>query len=155
MTWYPQLSFRFIRKTGRTTIQLSREKVVVPEDEQTGGYEEFVVVDEIAVSEEKCLLIIEAKRSSVSQATKQLMLAMKDARDQGGIIYGFVTTGGQWRMVKYDGKSFSQTEIMMLVFDTMSEDKERWLNDCTAVIDCLNLALGNEDTGIVKKDMVV
>jgi len=117
----------FIRKTGRTTIQLSREKVIVSEDEQTDGYEEFVVVDEIAVSEEKCLLIIEAKRSSVLQATKQLMLAMKDARgvNQGGIIYGFVTTGEQWRMVKYDGKSFSKTEVMMLVLDTMSEEKER------------------------------
>ena len=33
----------FIRKTGRTTIQLSREKVIVSGDEETGGYEEFVV----------------------------------------------------------------------------------------------------------------
>jgi len=82
---------------------------------------------------------------------------MKDARggNQGGIIYGFVTTGGQWRMVKYDGKSFSKTEIMMLVFDTMGEERERWLNDCSVVIDCLKLALGNGNTGTVKKDIVV
>ena len=94
-----------------------------------------MVVDEIAVSEEKCLLIIEAKRSSMLQATKQLVLAMKDARggNQGGIIYGFVTTREQWRMVKYDGKSFSKTEVMMLVFDTMSEEKQRWLNDYSVV----------------------
>lgn len=52
---------------------------------------------------------------------------MKDARggNRGGIIYGFVTTGAQWRMLKYDGNSVSKTEIMMLVFDTMSEEKER------------------------------
>lgn len=41
----------FIHKTGRVTIQLSREKIIL-EDEQTCRYEEFVVVDEIAVSEE-------------------------------------------------------------------------------------------------------
>jgi len=35
------------------------------EDEETGGYEEFVVVDRIEITEERYILIIEAKRDSL------------------------------------------------------------------------------------------
>ena len=72
-----------------------------------------------------------------------------------GIIYGFATTGAQWRMLKYDRKLFSKTEVMMMVFDAMSEEKERWLNDYSTTIDCFNMALDSRDIGIMKKDMVV
>jgi hypothetical protein len=42
----------------------------------------------------------------------QCLLAMKDTRDinGGGEVYGFVTTGKAWRMLKYDGTSFELTE---------------------------------------------
>jgi len=76
-------------------------------DNETGGVEEFVVVDQIAVAEQKFLSIIEAKRTSVGQAIRQLLLPLKDAWDNngGGVVHGFVTTGQHWRMFSYDGIS--------------------------------------------------
>lgn len=68
---------------------------------------------------------------------------MKDMRDNngGGIVYGFLT------MVTYDG-SFQISERMVLIFDTMHKDKEKWLKDNPILVDCLNCALnygGNMD----------
>ena len=45
--------FYFMRKTGQNGIRLSREKEIISVDAQTGGNEEFVLVDEISVTEEK------------------------------------------------------------------------------------------------------
>ena len=62
-------------------------------------------MDLIKLKQEEYILIVAAKRTSVGQAMKQCLLAMKDDMhdtngDQGS-IYGFVTTGKSWRMVKY------------------------------------------------------
>ncbi|KAF8424381.1 hypothetical protein EV426DRAFT_716999 [Tirmania nivea] len=38
------------------------------EDEETGGYEEFVLIDRIEVMEERYILINEAKRESLGAA---------------------------------------------------------------------------------------
>ncbi|KAF8457122.1 hypothetical protein BGX38DRAFT_1159115 [Terfezia claveryi] len=43
----------FIRGTGQKGIQLRREKEIVGVDEETGGYEEFVVVDLISLTGKK------------------------------------------------------------------------------------------------------
>ena len=85
----------FIHMTGRKSIQLRREKEIVSTDGETGGTEEFVMVDLVSVTEEKFVLIVEAKRSSLGQAMKQCLLAMKDMgkNNGGGTVYGFVTTG--------------------------------------------------------------
>jgi hypothetical protein len=74
---------------------------------QTGGAEEFVVVGKISLGKEKFIFAIEAKRSSPGLATKQCLLAVRDMRDTnaGGNVYGFVTTGKAWRMLKYDPAS--------------------------------------------------
>ena len=47
----------FIHKTGRDTVRLAREKKIISVDTKTGGYEEFVVVDGISVTEERYILI--------------------------------------------------------------------------------------------------
>ena len=80
------------------------------------GMEEFVVVDLISVAEEKSVLLIEAKRSSLGEALKQCLLSLKDLGDNngGGEVYGFTTTGKSWRMIRYDGKTFSQTHEIRL-----------------------------------------
>ena len=70
---------------------------VISTDEETGGKEEFVVLDYIAVNAERFVLIFEAKRS----ATMTNSASHEDG--DSGIIYGFVTTGADWRMVRYDG----------------------------------------------------
>ena len=47
--------------TGRKNIQLRSEKDVVSTDGETGGTEEFVVMDLISVEGEEFVLIVEAK----------------------------------------------------------------------------------------------
>ena len=87
--------FDFIRTTGRVGMQLEREREIISVDSQTGGTEEFVVVEEVSLTKDMAVFIIEAKRSSVGAAMKQVSLAMKDARDNngGGVVYGF----SDWR----------------------------------------------------------
>jgi len=96
---------RSVRKMGRD-IRLTREKEITSVENEIGGVEEFVVVDQIVVAEKKFVLIIEAKRTSIGQAIKQLLLSLKDARSSngGGVVYGFVTTGQYWQMFSYDGR---------------------------------------------------
>ncbi|RPB28987.1 hypothetical protein L211DRAFT_776546 [Terfezia boudieri ATCC MYA-4762] len=111
-------------------------------------------MDRISVTEEKFVLIVEAKRASTGQAIKQCVLSLKDAWDnnEGGEVYGFVTLGEQWRMIKFDGKSFVATEAFMVLFESMKEDKKRWTKNYSVVVDCIYFALSNG--GIIKDEVV-
>lgn len=92
--------FDFGQKTERKRLRLVREKEIISTDNETGGAEKFGVMDRISVGQERFVLIMEAKRSSLGEAMKQCLLAMKNARDNngGGEVYGFVTiaTGDTW-----------------------------------------------------------
>lgn len=74
-------------------------------DSETGGCEEFVVMDVIAIKERNFVFIVKAKRSSINiyigEAIKECLLAMRDmkGRNGGGVVFGFVTTGDDWRMI--------------------------------------------------------
>ena len=92
---------------------------LVSVDCKTGGYEELVVLDRISVTEAKYILIIEA-----------------------------VTTGGDWRMLSYDGRVFKVTNKIEVILDTMARNKEKWMKEFTVLVDCVYAALGNG--GIVK-----
>lgn len=52
------------------------------------------MVDLILVSKERFVLVIEGKKSSLGEAKKQCLLAMKDMGDNNSAytVYGFVTT---------------------------------------------------------------
>ena len=67
-------------------------------------------------------------------------------------MYGFITTGESWRMIRYDG-TFQMTNKMEVVFDAIEEEKARWMKEFALLIDCMYVAL--QSGGIVKKDMVV
>ncbi|RPA91443.1 hypothetical protein L873DRAFT_1794845 [Choiromyces venosus 120613-1] len=84
----------FTRMMGRD-LRLRREKEIISVDSETGGYQEFVVVDMIGVGNRKFVFVLEAKKSSVGEAMRQCLLAMKDIGENngGGVVYGFVTTG--------------------------------------------------------------
>ncbi|KAF8418620.1 hypothetical protein EV426DRAFT_618912 [Tirmania nivea] len=144
---------RFKHNTGRD-IRLEREKDIISVGGKTGGMEEFVVMDRISVTEERFVLIVEAKRASTGQAIKQCVLSLKDAWDnnEGGEVYGFVTSGEQWRMIKFDGKSFVATEAFMVLFESMKEDKKRWTKNYSVVVDCVYVALSGG--GIIKDEVV-
>ena len=72
-------------------------------------------------------------------------------RNGRGIVYGFITTGGSWRMLSYDGHTFKMTNNIEVVFDTMAEEKERWIKEFSVLVDCVYAALGN---GGIVKDVV-
>lgn len=135
----------FMQRAGRNDIQLFRKKQLMAEDEETGGYEEFMVIDKIEITGKRYILIIEAKKESLGAAIGQCLLAMKDMgdRNQGGVVYGFVTTGDSWRMLRYDGASCIITDKIEAVFDTMGRNKQRWVKDFSVIVDCVYLALGN------------
>jgi len=54
---------------------------------------------------------------------KQCLLAMRDVWDNngGGVMYGFVTIGESWRILRYDRKPFKRTERMDVLFELMGE----------------------------------
>ena len=112
-------------------------------------------MDLIEVDIEKFIFVVEAKRSSLGQAMKQCLLAMKDMHDnnRGGEVYGFVPTGKSWRMIRYDGGSFHKSEEMIILFDAMGLYPQRWMDGYSVIVDCVYAALSNGDG--VKQDVVV
>lgn len=66
-------------------LRLSREKEIISVDSETGGMEEFVMVDVISVMERNFVFVTESKRASLGEAMKQCLLAMKDMRDNNGV----------------------------------------------------------------------
>jgi len=102
------------------------------------------VVDRISVGEERFVLIIEGKEGTTGEALKQCLLLLQDARDQngGGAVYGFITTGVFWQMLRYDGK-FQMTNTMEVLFYSMEEEKGRWMKENSVVVDCMYAALSN------------
>lgn len=150
----------YIRQTGRVTVQLQSEKEIIYTDGETGGTEEFAVLDLVSVQHERFIFIVEVKRPSLGQAMKQCLLAMKDMRDNNGKgkVYGFVTTGEQWQMLEYDGTLFRKTNIMIVVFDSMDDEKQKWLKENSILVDCIKFALRNggiAPTRLILKDVVV
>ena len=133
--------------TTRENVRLQSQKEIVSTDGKTGGTQEVVVVDRITYNKEKFILVVESKRSSLGQALKQCLLALKDMRDNNGDgkVYGFLTTGTLWQMVEYDGRSFRLTEKMIALFGGMDEDEARWMRKHSTIVDCLKFALDNGD----------
>lgn len=142
------------RKTSRN-VRLWREREILSVDHQTGGRVEFVIVELVDVGKQNFILLVEAKRSSLAKAEKQLLLSLKDLRDNNGSgeVYGFATIGESWRMFKYDGVSFCKTEKMDILFEPMKNNKKRWLKNCSELIDCIIMAMRNG--GMVKKAVAV
>ncbi|KAG0639565.1 pyridoxal phosphate-dependent transferase [Tuber brumale] len=134
---------QFTRETKRK-LRLSREKEITSKDCSTSGMEEFVVMDYISYDEMKYVLVVEAKRAALGEAIKQCFLALKDIRDLngGGTVYGFVTMGDSWRMISFNG-TFTLSNKIELLFDTMGESEEEWMADYSTIVDCLNVALSD------------
>lgn len=135
----------FKRKTG-CKLRLRRKKKIVSTNNETGGIEEFVVMDRISEKDNRFVLVVGA--GGGREAMKQ---CLKDARagNGGGVVYGFFTTGETWRMLKYDG-IFQMSEKMEILFNTMDDDKERWMKSYSILVDCMYTALSNG--GFVHRD---
>ena len=75
------------------------------------------MMDFISVGEGKLVFVAEAKSSSVGEAMKQCMLAVKDlggSSDVGG-VYGFATWRETWQMLSYGG-TFQMERKMHVLF---------------------------------------
>jgi len=70
---------------------------------------------------------------------KQCLLAMKDMRDNNGVgeVFGFVTTGKSWKMLRYDGRSFQMSEEMLIIFNTIGSDRQRWMDSYSIAVECI------------------
>jgi len=77
--------------------------------------------------------------------TKGCLLAMKDMREYNGqgMVYGFVTTGADWRMLSYDGTNFRMSHKFHTMFDGMQADKIQWMKNYSILIECMLFALRN------------
>jgi len=123
-------------------ILLRRQKELISTDSKTGGHGEFVLIEEAAFGKELLILIIESKPSP-GETIKHCLLAMKDMWDNNakGRAYGFVTTGEDWRMVRYDGIAFQVTERFAAMFTTGADERDRWIKEILVLVDCIIAAL--------------
>ena len=85
-----------------------------------------MVIDLIGTAaNDNYVLVVEAKRSNLVETMKQCLLAMYDMWkiNDRGVLYGFVTTGEDWRMLTYDGREFAVTRKFSILFDGFQENK--------------------------------
>ncbi|PUU73690.1 hypothetical protein B9Z19DRAFT_517993 [Tuber borchii] len=131
------------RNSTKKNVWLEREKEIISVDHETGGFQEFVVIDWIGDFDHKFVFVVEAKKTSVGKAKRQCLLALKDMYEYngGGVVYGFVTTGSEWQMVRLDKNGFAQTIAFYVVSQVMRTDKEKWMKDYSIIIDCVHTAL--------------
>ena len=66
-------------------------------------------------------------RDSTGNAMRQCLLSMKDAggRNGRGAVYGFVTPGLQWRVIRYDGPYFLVADEFSALFAAAGRDREQ------------------------------
>ena len=109
----------FRTRMGRK-LRLRREKKITAVDGKMGGFQEFITVDMIGVGDQKYVFIVEAKKSSVGEAKIQCLLPMNDMQsiNGGGVVFGFVTSGQQWQMIRFDDENYIQTNTFDVLFHT-------------------------------------
>ena len=85
----------------------------------------------------------------------QYLLAMRDIGDSnsGCAVFGFVTIGDRWQMLRYAGKSFQMTHKFLFLFGDMGNDKEGWVKDCSILVDCMNLNFALSNGGILPRKL--
>jgi len=53
------------------------------------------------------------------------------------MVYGFLTTGINWQLVTYDGKTWTLSELSTTLFGNMGQQEDRWLNNNTQILDAI------------------
>ncbi|KAJ3220931.1 hypothetical protein HK099_003890 [Clydaea vesicula] len=122
-----------------SSIKLRRENVITSKDGETGGKEEFIIIDCIEMKD-RYILIIEAKTTSLINCLKQCILALKDCYDNnndGKQVFGLLTTGIAWQIVIYTDEEINISEEIPSAFPLMSHDKDRWIKNYSMIVDCI------------------
>jgi hypothetical protein len=121
-------------------IELRKQKYILSDDKEFGGFEELVIIELVDDATERILFIIEAKPVEVITGLKQCTLAMKniyDMRTDDVPVYGFISTGTRWTLLRYDGDIFTMSEEINTIFPTISSDKTKWMKDCSVIVDII------------------
>ena len=132
----------FKNKIGRDLFIL-RERRITAIDTKTDCYLKFAITDLAELGKYKFVLLVEMDTFCLDEATKQCLLAMKDIeyRNNGGIVYGLAITGDHCRMLRYDGINCTPTHHDFLVFHMMGQDKIKWMDEASIIVDCINMSL--------------
>jgi hypothetical protein len=128
------------RTMHRNDLELSREKQIISKDERVGGNVEFIVTQEINVENNRYVLVVEAKRDSLGNGLKQLLLSLKcmwDVNNDQKMVYGFITTGINWQVVTYDGQTWKFSEPSTVLIGNMDGQEDRWLKNNTQILDVI------------------
>ena len=145
----------FKRDENKPNLRLRREREIVGPDGDTGGVEEYVMIDIISVTTDKIVLVVEAKRDNMDKCLTQCLLAMKDAYDNNQkynesqnititrSVYGFTTEGIHWRLVIYDGNSFRMSDEIKTMAPDMAQERDSWMKECSVIVDVLYYVLNN------------
>ena len=122
----------FRRETGRK-LHLQREL-------------DTISTNFIGIKGHKFVFVAEAAKSSIGQAKRGCMLTLKEMGDNnpGGVIYGLVTSGDVWQIIRYQREIFTQTNSIQVAFRTMEHDKAKWLKESSIIVDFLDTALRSE-----------
>ena len=59
--------------------------------------------------------------------------------------------GRAGKCLRYDGRSFQMSEEMLMLFDTMGSDKQRWIDSYSIVVECIYFELNH---GGIAKEVV-
>lgn len=136
----------FKRINNNNNIFIHREKEIISEDFETGGVEEFVIVDIISVTKTKNILIVEAKRENLIQGIKQCLLSLKDSWDtnkDNKPVYGLLTDGIDWRLIIYEPNDIQISSKFSALFEDMYTEKDEWINDKSKIVDVIYTVLEN------------
>jgi len=129
----------------RTTRQksFSTKKAITALGSNASSYLHPVKTNIIGLESQEFIVLVETMSESLGEAMLLCMLTMKDLAEDNSIfvVCGFVTTGEFWEMVRFDGRVFTPTETLQVLFSTMAQDKESRLKEAAIVVDCLHLAL--------------
>lgn len=87
------------------------------------------------------LVMMECKKSGVSDGIKQCCLFLKRMSDSNGDndrVFGFSTSGYEWILITYDPvHGFQIMHKQQAMFLHMEDSKEKWISECSYIFDVL------------------
>jgi hypothetical protein len=125
---------------NRNDLKLSRERQIISIDEQVGENMEFVIIHNINAGHTRYVLVVEAKRDSLATGFIQLLLSLKsmwEINNDHKLVYGFVTTGIDWKLVTYDGQTWKLSERSTVLIPNMRKKEDQWLKNNTQILDVI------------------
>ena len=137
----------FKKETGHN-IQLQREAELIWIDSETRHFEEqqFIMVDKISIKKQSFVLIIEGDCHRYMIRLCSLMMRDMWNNNRKGEVYGFVTSGDIWKIMRYDGTTFRMAEKFYVMFNSMGKAKDRWMKENSILVDCITAALRSGGT---------